>query len=100
MEKTYKCPRCGGTDIYFAKRQRITGLGGVYGNRAKMVDTPLCRACGEIADEQANSSELKSAKVAARIVAPLVKPLDVFRKPKVRIITAVAILALLFLFGL
>ena len=42
------CPRCGGTDIYFAKRQVIKGPGGAWGVRARMVDTPLCRACGEV----------------------------------------------------
>ena len=50
MAITYKCPRCGGTDIYFAKRQRITGVGGIYGNSAKMVKTALCKECGENAD--------------------------------------------------
>jgi hypothetical protein len=50
MAITYKCPRCGGTDIYFAQRQRITGVGGIYGNRAKMVKTALCKECGENAD--------------------------------------------------
>ena len=50
MAITYKCPRCGGTDIYFAQRQRITGVGGIYGNNAKMVKTALCKECGENAD--------------------------------------------------
>ena len=44
---SYICPRCQGTDVYFAKRQRITGVGGIYGNRAKMLPTALCKACGE-----------------------------------------------------
>ena len=44
---TYTCPRCQGTEIYFAKRERMTGLGGIYGNRSKMVRTPLCKACAE-----------------------------------------------------
>jgi hypothetical protein len=42
------CPRCGGTDIYFAKRQVIKGPGGAWGVRASMVDTALCKACGEV----------------------------------------------------
>jgi hypothetical protein len=46
----YICPRCGGTEIYFARRQEIKGLGGIYGQRAKMVNTPLCKACGETAN--------------------------------------------------
>lgn len=55
------CPRCGGTDIYFAKRQVIKGPGGAWGVRARMVDTPLCRACGEVAnvDRSAERSELR-----------------------------------------
>jgi predicted RNA-binding Zn-ribbon protein involved in translation (DUF1610 family) len=56
------CPRCGGTDIYFAKRQRITGFGGIWGNRAKMVDTPLCKACGEVANLNMNSAENREFK--------------------------------------
>ncbi len=74
MELTYQCPKCGGNDIYFAKRQRIVGLGGIYGNRGKMVDTPLCKVCSEIANPMATSSEIKEAKAWAKIVAPLVKP--------------------------
>lgn len=80
MERTYKCPKCGGNDIYFAKRQRITGLGGIYGNRAKMVDTPLCRVCGEIANKMATSQEIKQARALARVVAPLVKPFERFNR--------------------
>lgn len=47
---TGKCPRCGSSEFYFAKRQVITGLGGIYGQRARMVKTPLCKACGEVVD--------------------------------------------------
>ena len=47
---TYKCPRCEGTDIYFAQRPRIQGVGGVYGNKEVMVKTALCKNCGENAD--------------------------------------------------
>lgn len=60
MEKIFGvCPRCGGTDIYIAKRERITGLGGIYGNRAKMEDTFLCKACGENAEVNLGSPENK-----------------------------------------
>ena len=47
---SYNCPRCHGTEIYFAKRQRMTGFGGIYGTRSKMVNTPLCKTCGENAE--------------------------------------------------
>jgi ssDNA-binding Zn-finger/Zn-ribbon topoisomerase 1 len=54
MELTYKCPRCNGTDTYLAKRQVIKGKGVFL--RAKMVDTPTCRQCGETANvEQVNA---------------------------------------------
>lgn len=59
MSPTYLCPRCDGTEIYFAKRQRITGLGGIYGNRAVMVNTPLCKECGETANVILNKRERK-----------------------------------------
>lgn len=59
MSPTYLCPRCNGNEIYFAKRQRITGLGGIYGNRAIMVNTPLCKACGETANITLNAQERK-----------------------------------------
>ena len=61
MPVTYKCPRCGGDDIYFAKRQRITGVGGIYGNKARMVKTALCRACGENADAITDPADVKRA---------------------------------------
>ena len=44
--KVNPCPRCGGTDIYWAKRNVIKGAGGVFMS-GEMVDTPLCKACGE-----------------------------------------------------
>jgi hypothetical protein len=59
MSPTYLCPRCDGTEIYFAKRQRITGLGGIYGNRAVMVNTSLCKKCGETANVILNERERK-----------------------------------------
>ena len=70
MSPTYLCPRCNGTDIYFAKRQRITGVGGIYGNKAQMVDTPLCRGCGETADVILDAKERSKYKfaVAAAII--------------------------------
>jgi hypothetical protein len=69
MAITYKCPRCEGTEIYFANRQRITGAGGIYGNRAKMVKTALCKQCGENADLIRDEKETR--KYRAAIVAAI-----------------------------
>ena len=102
MERTYQCPKCGGNDIYFAKRQRITGLGGIYGNRARMVDTPICRVCGETANPMATSQQIKEAKALARAVAPLVKPFNGFSRLgfKGRFLVLFGLLLLLYIFGL
>lgn len=43
---TYLCPRCGGTEMYYAQRQQIVGVGRFQ--EARWVNTPLCKACGEI----------------------------------------------------
>jgi hypothetical protein len=60
MAPTYVCPKCNGTDVYFAKKQIITGVGGVYGNRQKEVDRPFCRKC----DIEANPTPVgKDGKV-------------------------------------
>ena len=67
MAITYKCPRCGGTDIYFAQRQRITGVGGIYGNRAKMVKTALCKECGENADLIRDEKETRKYRTALAV---------------------------------
>lgn len=45
MAATHVCPKCNGTDVYFAKKQIITGLGGIYGNRQKEVERAFCRKC-------------------------------------------------------
>jgi len=45
MATTHICPKCNCTDVYFAKKQIITGLGGIYGNRQKEVERPFCRKC-------------------------------------------------------
>jgi hypothetical protein len=39
------CPKCGSDDLYYAKKLVITGVGGIYGNRARDVQRPFCRAC-------------------------------------------------------
>jgi hypothetical protein len=73
MAGTYKCPRCDGTDIYFAQRQRITGVGGIYGNKAQMVKTALCKVCGENADFTPDVADvLRLKKVLAIVIAGVV----------------------------
>ena len=42
---TYLCPRCGGTEMYYAQRQQVVGSG--YAQEVRWVNTPLCKACGE-----------------------------------------------------
>ena len=66
---TYKCPRCQGTDIYFAKRQRITGSGGIYGNKARMVNTALCRSCGENADFTPDAGDVRRLRKILALTA-------------------------------
>ena len=56
MAWSYVCPKCKGTDVYFAKKQILTGIGGVWGNRAKEVQRPFCKEC----DIEANSIHLDS----------------------------------------
>ncbi len=45
MAVKHVCPKCNGTDVYFTKKQIITGIGGIYGNRQKEVERPFCRKC-------------------------------------------------------
>lgn len=42
---TFECPRCGGSDVYFADRQQVVGSG--YAQEVRWVNTPLCKACTE-----------------------------------------------------
>ena len=46
----FECPKCLGRDVYFAERQVITGIGGIWGNRGKSVKKPFCRKCDVIAN--------------------------------------------------
>lgn len=45
MSREFVCPKCAGKDMYYAKKQEITGLGGIYGQRAKQVVRPFCVNC-------------------------------------------------------
>lgn len=49
-EFKFECPKCLGTDVYFADQQIITGLGGIYGSRAKQIKKPFCRNCDVVAN--------------------------------------------------
>ena len=42
-------PRCKGTDIYFTKRQKLQEQ--CLRLSAQMVNTPVIRGCGEVADK-------------------------------------------------
>ena len=42
----YQCPRCDGSDVYFAQRPRVTGRN-IYGDEISMVNTALCKVCAE-----------------------------------------------------
>lgn len=44
----YKCPKCGGTDFFMSKRNVMTGIGGIWGNRGGVKEFPVCRVCDEI----------------------------------------------------
>jgi hypothetical protein len=46
------CPRCGETEVYIAERETMTGIGGVWGNRIKLVRRVICKDCGEFATTQ------------------------------------------------
>lgn len=52
------CPRCGETEIYFANRETVTGIGGVWGNRTKNVTRAICKDCGEVATPLPREGEI------------------------------------------
>jgi hypothetical protein len=52
------CPRCGETEIYFANRETMTGIGGVWGNRTKNVTRAICKDCGEVATPLPREGEI------------------------------------------
>ena len=66
--RNLQMPRCDGTDIYFAQRQRITGVGGIHGNKAQMVKTALCKVCGENADFTPDVADVRRLKKVLTIV--------------------------------
>ena len=45
MAYYYKCPKCGGSETYRAPRLGINSRG-----EQAMVDTKLCKACGEVSE--------------------------------------------------
>ena len=47
----YKCPRCRGSDTYFANRQELRSTGGPFSESYTVdVKKAFCRACGEPMD--------------------------------------------------
>jgi hypothetical protein len=42
----YQCPRCDGSDVYFAQRPRVTGRN-IYGDEVSLVKVALCKVCAE-----------------------------------------------------
>lgn len=53
MKTNLVCPKCGGTDYFLSERNVITGMGGIYGNRAGTKKFPVCKTCDEIMDHSA-----------------------------------------------
>jgi hypothetical protein len=69
MEKEYSCPKCDGTDVYFAKKQVITGVGGIYGNRAREERRPFCKVC-DIEANWVNALDFAPSQVPVAIRRP------------------------------
>jgi hypothetical protein len=42
----YQCPRCDGSDAYFAQRPRVTGRS-IYGDTVSNMKVALCKVCAE-----------------------------------------------------
>jgi len=42
----YQCPRCDGSDVYFAQRPRVTGRS-IYGDEISLAKVALCKVCAE-----------------------------------------------------
>lgn len=62
----YKCPRCHGNDVYFAKRQEVRSTGGPFGETYTTdVKKPFCRACAEPMDNMGPTPEEAAATAAA-----------------------------------
>jgi len=62
----YKCPRCHGNDVYFAKRQELRSTGGPFGEAYTVdVKKPFCRTCGEPMDNLGPTPQEAQATAAA-----------------------------------
>ena len=46
MTKTYKCPKCGGSDYFMSQRNVVKGMG--WAQRGSIKSIPVCRVCDEI----------------------------------------------------
>jgi hypothetical protein len=67
MAVKHVCPKCNGNDVYFNKKQIITGVGGVWGNRQREVERPFCRKCDIEAKEirlYSDGSEMTTEEAA------------------------------------
>jgi len=42
----YQCPRCDGSEVYFAQRPRVTGRS-IYGDEISLAKVALCKVCAE-----------------------------------------------------
>lgn len=62
------CPRCGEVEIYFAIRETMSGIGGVWGNRMKKVNTAICKNCGEVARPLPREGEISHENYEGLIV--------------------------------
>ena len=74
----YKCPRCYGSDAYFAQRPRVTGRS-IYGDEVSLAKVALCRVCAEemtvfiTAEERAKSrSDIKGFLKVFGIVSAVI----------------------------
>lgn len=62
----YKCPRCHGNDVYFAKRQELRSTGGPFGESYTTdVEKPFCRPCGEPMNNMGPTPQEAQARAAA-----------------------------------
>jgi hypothetical protein len=62
----YKCPRCHGNDVYFAKRQELRSTGGPFGESYTTdVKKPFCRTCAEPMDNMGPTPAEAQASAAA-----------------------------------
>ena len=68
----YKCPRCRGSDAYFANRQELRSTGGPFSESYTVdVKKAFCRACGEPMDNLGPTPQ--EAKAAEEAIEKTIK---------------------------